>query len=443
MDVASGTVTARDPVGRTSEPRRSLWAMLGPGLLWAGTAIGVSHLVQSTRAGADFGLTLLWLVVLANVMKYPGFEAAPRYTGATGRSLLHGYQRLGRWVPWVFLLLTVATMFTVVGAVTLVTAGMAKAMVSDSLSSPVWAAIILGVSALIIGIGRFSVLDTLMKLIMIGLTISTIVCVIALIPGLRAESVPLLPMLPELDARNVGFMVALVGWMPTALDIAVWHSLWSLDKSATEGRKVELRESLFDFRVGYVGTTLSALCFVFMGAAVLHGRGMEIPNEGGAFASLFVGLYVEGLGEWARPFVLLAAFTTMFSTALTCLDGFPRALTGAIGRMRAGDVDRLPDGTIPELKRDAVYWLSLAIVASGALVLIFNFAANLKGLVDLATTLSFLSAPLFAVLNLRVLRSDDVPPEARPTGPLLAFHVVGLVFQVAFALYYLSVRFGG
>ena len=36
---------------------------LGPGLLFAGAAIGVSHLVQSTRAGADFGFGLLWALL--------------------------------------------------------------------------------------------------------------------------------------------------------------------------------------------------------------------------------------------------------------------------------------------------------------------------------------------------------------------------------------------
>ena len=40
---------------------------LGPGLLFAGAAIGVSHLVQSTRAGADFGLGLLWVLLLINI----------------------------------------------------------------------------------------------------------------------------------------------------------------------------------------------------------------------------------------------------------------------------------------------------------------------------------------------------------------------------------------
>ncbi|MBL4652913.1 MAG: hypothetical protein JKY53_08635 [Flavobacteriales bacterium] len=40
---------------------------LGPGILFASTAIGVSHLVQSTRAGAEYGFELLWLVLLTNL----------------------------------------------------------------------------------------------------------------------------------------------------------------------------------------------------------------------------------------------------------------------------------------------------------------------------------------------------------------------------------------
>ena len=49
---------------------------LGPGLLFAGAAIGVSHLVQSTRAGADFGWGLLWALLLINLFKYPFFNMA-------------------------------------------------------------------------------------------------------------------------------------------------------------------------------------------------------------------------------------------------------------------------------------------------------------------------------------------------------------------------------
>ena len=49
--------------------RASLLKVIGPGLLLAGAAIGVSHLVQSTRAGAMFGLGLVGVVLLANLTK--------------------------------------------------------------------------------------------------------------------------------------------------------------------------------------------------------------------------------------------------------------------------------------------------------------------------------------------------------------------------------------
>ena len=53
---------------------QSLKNTLGPGILFASTAIGVSHLVQSTKAGAIFGFGLLWAVIAANILKYPFFE---------------------------------------------------------------------------------------------------------------------------------------------------------------------------------------------------------------------------------------------------------------------------------------------------------------------------------------------------------------------------------
>ena len=52
---------------------KGLMNRLGPGLLFAGAAIGVSHLVQSTRAGADFGFGLIWALALSNLFKYPFF----------------------------------------------------------------------------------------------------------------------------------------------------------------------------------------------------------------------------------------------------------------------------------------------------------------------------------------------------------------------------------
>ncbi|NND88695.1 MAG: divalent metal cation transporter, partial [Flavobacteriaceae bacterium] len=101
---------------------------LGPGFVFAGAAIGVSHLVQSTRAGADFGFGLIWALLLINLVKYPFFEYGPRYAAATGESLLHGYKKLGKGVLIAYFILTFATMFTIQTAVTIVTAGIAASL---------------------------------------------------------------------------------------------------------------------------------------------------------------------------------------------------------------------------------------------------------------------------------------------------------------------------
>lgn len=86
---------------------------LGPGLLFAGAAIGVSHLVQSTRAGADFGFSLIWALILANFIKYPFFLFGPRYTLATGETLLHGYMKMNKLYLITYFLLSIVTMFTI------------------------------------------------------------------------------------------------------------------------------------------------------------------------------------------------------------------------------------------------------------------------------------------------------------------------------------------
>ena len=61
--------------------------ILGPGVLFAATAIGVSHLVQSTTAGALYGFSMVGFIIAANVFKFPFFEYGARYAAATGKRL--------------------------------------------------------------------------------------------------------------------------------------------------------------------------------------------------------------------------------------------------------------------------------------------------------------------------------------------------------------------
>ena len=75
---------------------RSVIRVAGPGILFASTAIGVSHLIQSTRAGAEFGPMIMIFVVLSCLLKYPAFEYGLRYANATGTSIIDGYLSLSK-----------------------------------------------------------------------------------------------------------------------------------------------------------------------------------------------------------------------------------------------------------------------------------------------------------------------------------------------------------
>jgi Mn2+/Fe2+ NRAMP family transporter len=189
--------------------KKSILQSLGPGLLFAGAAIGVSHLVQSTRAGAEFGFGLLWALLLVHLFKYPFFQFGPRYAAATGETLLDGYRKLGKGVLIAYYVLNFATMFTIQAAVTIVTAGLASQLFgsfnhADNLV--LWSSIILLISLLILVIGKYKLLDNLMKYIILILSITTIIAVNVALFSTK-ESFDFLQMLPSGNIE-ITFLIA-------------------------------------------------------------------------------------------------------------------------------------------------------------------------------------------------------------------------------------------
>jgi Mn2+/Fe2+ NRAMP family transporter len=412
--------------------------VLGPGLLWAGAAIGVSHLVQSTRAGAIYGFSLIAIVLIANILKYPFFEFGPRYAAATGRSLLDGYKELGNWAMIIFLILTFGTMFAIQAAVTIVTAGLAAHLFGISFTPFIWSLLLLSICILILIIGRYPLLDKVIKLIIVLLSISTIIAVVT--ATANGNSVLDNFSSPAVwTISGVSFMVALMGWMPSAIDISVWHSLWTLERRKETGHKPSLGESLFDFKLGYIGTAVLALGFLTLGALVMHGTGEQLSPQGAVFANQLIDIYVRTLGEWSRPIIGIAAFTTMFSTTLTVTDAFPRVL-----QRSTEIVFKMPDSNSSSnnLKSDVIYWSWMSIIVIGGLIVIGFMVNKMTFLVDIATTLSFLTAPLLAFINYRVVTGPTMPDRAKPGKILRILSWIGIIFLGGFSIFFLMWKFG-
>lgn len=416
-------------------------AKLGPGLLMAGAAIGVSHLVQSTRAGAEYGFALLSFVIIANLLKYPFLEAGPRYALATGKNLLQGYEQVGNWALWVYGIFTFGTMFTIQAAVTLFTASIAHNLVGIPLDL-IWYS--LAITLLCVGIllfGHYHALNQLIRWIMVVLLVSSILALIFVLingPVGDLKSVPKF----EVTVLSLGFLLALMGWMPIPLDASVWHSFWALafKKDVDESEKdfeesdkssFSLKDGIRDFNIGYLFAASLAVLFMTLGAYVMFGTGVSFSSSGAEFADQLVSLYTQTLGDWAYPVILTAAFSTMFSTTITIVDSFPRVWEGY-----AHLINSRPkyEGRI---KTDNIYSYSMIFVAAGTLFLILFFQSAFKSLIDLATILSFLTAPVIATINYKVMMLKEIPAEAKWAFPMRILAKVGIVFLTVFSLIYL------
>ena len=436
------------------EKQRSFWSAFGPGLLFAGAAVGVSHLVQSTRAGAMFGLTMILVVIVANIVKFPAFRFGPQYAAATGHSLLDGYRRQGRWTLVVFALLTLATMFTITAVVTVVTAGVAIAVfgLDPFLASTVGAAngpalvsaALIVVAAVLLAGGGYVWLDRFIKIVMPVLTVCTLAAMWFALGRIEWSWGALIPSGAVFDAAGIAFCVALVGWMPSAIDISVWSSLWTVARAKHQGIKPEPRGVLMDFDAGYFATLLLALAFVLLGTGMMYGQGLDFDNNASKFAAQVIDLYTATLGGWAQPLIGTAAFLVMLSTSVTVIDAFPRVVAALAVQLRLAfaPASAERDTSVPLEGDRHVYRIAFTILGAGAIAILVWGMASFTALVDLATTLSFLTAPVLSFFNHRAVHAAEVPKHLQPGAAMTAWSWAAIALQAAFALYFLWFKFG-
>lgn len=405
---------------------------LGPGLLFAGAAIGVSHLVQSTRAGADFGLGLIWALILVTLFKYPFFQYGPRYAAATGESLLDGYRKLGKGTLIAYYILTLGTMFAIQMAVTIVTAGIASSLFfefsprtvgSIAINSvQIWSIIILAICLALLLLGKYKLLDNLIKVIIITLSISTIVAVVMALLN-NTSPLSIAQVLPKNNVE-ITFLIAFMGWMPGPLDISVFHSLWTLEKKKNQSG-FSTRGALFDFNIGYIGTIILGIGFVLLGALVMFSSGETFSGSASVFASQLINMYTNSLGNWAYIIIGIAAFTTMFSTTLTTLDASPRSM------------DRTSELLLSRpFKYGYLFWI--VFLSIGTICIFLFFASEMSFLVKIATILSFITAPFYAIINYILISGKHTPLTWRPSAKMHVLSWLGIIFLVGFSVWYLT-----
>ncbi|WP_318309572.1 NRAMP family divalent metal transporter [Flagellimonas crocea] len=407
---------------------KALLKALGPGLLFASMAIGTSHLVLSTKAGAQYGWVMVIPILLANLFKYPFFEFGVRYTTVTEKSLIEGYLNLGKRYLWIYAFVTLISTFTILAALYVVTAGLFMNLfhVTSIGAGAISLCLFVFISLLLI-IGKYQFLERSLKAVIAILFIALLITtVMVLQKGPVPDSASYQG--PEIfNEAGILFLIGLVGWMPTAVEASGWVSLWGMENLKTMKQKPSLKITLQEFNVGYILTAVLAVFFMIIGWMTLYGTGTELSVNSVVFADQLVSIFTAHIGNWAYIFIAIAAFATMFSTCMTAHDAISRVSLDVLQKL-------YPKKNI--YNRKHAFALMVILMAWINWIVISLFSANMGKLVALATFVSFVFAPLLGWMNLKAVTGKDMPERHRPKIGLRALTYCGMVFLLLFALYY-------
>jgi len=338
------------------------------------------------------------------------------------------------WALWAFLISTVLQGGGVLAGVVGIAGSVLATYLERSGDTPAMSVIVLLLVVALLRQGGFRWLDNLNKTMMAILALATLLAAFVQPPPPGAFAGLVVPSLP---LGSLALAAAILGWMPTGIDVSVWHSLWTLEKESDmvaegtldkeAGRAKRLAIALSDMRVGYGLSIGIAIIFILLGALYLGGRDEQLM--GAQFSRALAEIYASALGRWMYHLFFVSAFFAMFSTSYTVIDGFSRAFSETMVLLRPKRAD----------KRRKLYWGFVDVSALVAGVTIVA-VGNPVTLVLTVAIISLCFAPVLYGLNTYCVARHITDPAMRPRRPVLVLAVLGTLFMACAAGLYIWVK---
>lgn len=422
---------------------------LGPSFIWMLSAAGSGELLFTPRIAALYGYALLWALLAAVILKWFINREVGRFTVCTGATILEGFKQLPGLKNWAVWLILVPQFAVAVSTV----AGMAGAAATALIlvtggTVQLWTVIIILVTAAIVFLGQYNVVETFSSYVGIARTLAVVTAAIFVFPNVRELASGLVPQIPQ-DVQYqevlpwLGFMLAGAAGM-------MWYSYWvdargygatalkqeeplevkQLDSEQQQRLQGWVKLMTLSNTLAVVGALLAALAFLILGGELLRPQGL-VPQENQVAETLgnLLGNIWGPFGFW---FMIAIVFITFCSTTLSVQDGF--------GRMFADGTQILLQGFgvrqgrwINEKFLRKFYLVALLAVLPIAVYLFFGKPV---GLLQTAGAIEAAHIPVVAGLTL-FLNHRMLSNRLRPSGLSFWGTVISGLFFAVFAGIYL------
>ena len=351
-------------------------AWIGPVVMILGTAIGSGEILSEPAAGARYGGTLLWVIVIAVITKASWNEAIGRVSIATGQSFLEACRGAGpivAWVPWAWYAVNSVKDFFLRGGIMAIGGSVCFdtfGPLPDWLVPPVsmlpwlgslpveqqiaklhtiaWTLWNFGLVWLLLVVGGYQVAEKINTVLCLVFTLCLMACAAAVFPQVVDELARgLVPRVPT-GANELLMLVSLAG-IVMAGSATVFYSAWTEERqmglfghvhqlgrrltpaerqpvSQEEVRRMHgwLRINRVNVGLGYIlGGTICLSTFV-LGVGILRPAGADLSGTKTELARELSLMMTHVLGPWARSVFYLGTWAAVVSTIVAVFDGSSR-----------------------------------------------------------------------------------------------------------------------
>jgi Mn2+/Fe2+ NRAMP family transporter len=279
----------------------------------AATGLGAGDLIAASVAGARYGTAILWVVLVGAAMKYVMTEGLTRWQLATGTTLLEGWvQRLPKIISLYFFVYLVVWSFIVAGAL-IASTGLAAHALYPDLSVEVWGMLHSLLALVLVMVGRYSLLERLMKFFMGLMLLVVIICAAWVAPGMSGILSGLL--IPSIPEGSVLFIFGIIGGVGGSVTL-LCYGYWIRERDWT--RREDLPRSRFDMATAYLLTGLFGV------AIMIISSGIEADVASGTKMVLGVASHLESvIGPFGKWCFLIGFWSAVFSSMLGVWQGIP------------------------------------------------------------------------------------------------------------------------
>ncbi|WP_242132487.1 Nramp family divalent metal transporter [Aestuariivivens marinum] len=262
---------------------KQLIASILPGIFLIGYNVGTGSVTSMSKAGANFGLDLLWTVLISCLITYYLIVLFSKYTMVTGETIIQGIKK--HIHPSITIILIAAlsiiilsALMGLVGVLADVLAVWSKSILVIGITPLVWAIIIAISIYILLWIGNYVFFEKVLAVFVAIMGIAFIATMFINFPSIKELAKGLLPSLPETaEGSDNSALIIISGMVGTTVSVFAFIIRSQIVKEVgwkIKDNKIQRRDAL-----------VSASMMFFISAAVmitaattLHVQGLTMNN---------------------------------------------------------------------------------------------------------------------------------------------------------------------